>query len=114
MWLRGGLPRADRGDLLGVTTAEPRLSGPPPGRRGGTGKRCGPTPFPRPQLVLRALLRRGYAQGGRAERSWGGLGMGGHTYRATWAPHAAREVRGRAKGRARARASGRTCGHRAV
>ena len=94
MWLRGGLPRADRGDLLGVTTAEPRLAGPPPGRRGGTGERPGSPPFPRPELVLRALLRRGYAQGGRAERYWGVLGMGGRTHRATWAPHAAREVRG--------------------
>ena len=114
MWLRG-VPRADRGDTLGrATEAEPRWERRSPGRRGGTGKRPGPTPFPRHQLVLWALLRRGQAHTGRGGRYWGVLGMGGRAYRATWAPHAATEVRGRAKGRARARASGRTCGHRAV
>ena len=102
MGLSGGLPRADRSGFYVATTAEPRCQRRSPGRGGGTGERPGSPPFPRPELVLWALLRRGYAQGGRAERSWGVLGMGGHTYRATWAPHAAtrcagvqREGRGR-------------------
>ena len=52
--------------------------------------------------------------GTRGEMYWGVLGMGGHTHRATWAPHAAMKVYGRAKGRPRARAGGRTGGHRAI
>ena len=88
MGLRGGMPRADRGGLFEATEAEPRSRPRSPGRGGGTGERCGSPPFPRPQLVLWALLRREHAQGGRAGRYWGVLGMGGRAYRATWAPHA--------------------------